>query len=42
MGFGARDFVHGANIANPKKLRLPMINEATIQFLREAKLIKKL
>ena len=42
MGFGARDFVHGANTANPQKLRLPMVNEVKIHFLKETKNTKKL
>ena len=39
MGFGARDFIHGANTANPKKLRLPMVNEPKIHFPRETNIM---
>ena len=44
VGFGARDFVHGANMAKPKKLRsgLGWADEAKIYFLRETKNTQKL
>ena len=38
VGFVALDFVHGANAADPKKLRLPMVNEGNMQLSREVKI----
>ena len=40
MGFGARDFVHGANAAKPKKLRSWAADEVKIHFLREKEILK--
>ena len=38
VGFGARDFAHGANAAKPKKLTLPSVIIPKIRFLRETKI----
>jgi len=42
VGFGARDFVHGANAAKPRKLRTWAVGEAKIHVLRESKNTQKL
>ena len=40
MGFGARDFVHGANAAKPKKLRSWGADEEKLHFLEKQKILK--
>ena len=41
MGFGARDFVHGANAAKPKKLRSPSGRRSKTHFFKKTKKILK-
>ena len=41
MGFGARDFVHGANAAKPKKLRSPSGRRSENPFFERNKKCSK-
>ena len=41
VGFGARDFAHGANAATPKQLSLLSVIISKIRFLRETKMSLK-
>ena len=41
VGFGARDFAHGANAVKPQKLSFPTVIISKIHFLRETKMSLK-